>query len=103
MNKAAYLLLSALLFPSFVFAGSYTFDVNGMNCDHCAKRLQRELGALDGIESVSVNLKTKQVILDTLEGQNLQEDQVRKTLTDSGFTLVRIAEASTEKSRQTHK
>lgn len=102
MTKAAYFLLSALLIPSFAFAESYTLEVNGMKCDHCAKRLQGELKALEGVESVSVDLKVKQVTLDTLEGQKLQEEQVRKTLTDSGFSLVKFTEADAQADHRAH-
>lgn len=33
-----------------------TFDVTGMTCDHCAHAVREEIGALDGVEAVSVDL-----------------------------------------------
>lgn len=94
MKKPAYFLLSALLFPIVAFAESYTLEVNGMICTPCASRLEGELKAIEGVKSVSVELKTRQAIVDMIDGKNLQEDQVRKALTDSGFTLVKLTEVN---------
>jgi copper chaperone len=37
-------------------AGSTTYGVEGMTCGHCVSAVIEELGALDGVNSVNVNL-----------------------------------------------
>jgi copper chaperone len=37
-------------------AGSTTYGVEGMTCGHCVSAVIKELGALDGVTSVNVNL-----------------------------------------------
>jgi copper chaperone CopZ len=36
--------------------GTATFQVAGMTCDHCANAVTEELGRLDGVSSVRVEL-----------------------------------------------
>ena len=36
--------------------GTATFQVTGLTCDHCAKAVTEELGRLDGVSSVRVEL-----------------------------------------------
>lgn len=102
MNKTACVFLSTILFPGFVLAENYTLEINGMVCEHCANRLERELKTLEKVESVAVDLKTKQVSLETAEGHNLNEDQVRKVVMDSGFALAKFAIADAQKDRPAH-
>lgn len=90
MSKAACVFLSTIVFPGFVLAENYTLEINGMFCEHCANRLERELKTLENVESVSVDLETKQVSLKTADGQNLHEEQVRKIVTDSGYALAKF-------------
>jgi copper chaperone CopZ len=35
---------------------SKTYAVTGMTCDHCVRAVSAEIGALDGVTSVSVDL-----------------------------------------------
>src|SRR6478672_9852932 len=38
------------------FIGSTTFTVNGMTCSHCQRAVTEEIAAVDGVESVTVDL-----------------------------------------------
>lgn len=37
-----------------------TFKIDGMSCEHCAKRVEDSLKSIDNINSVKVNLKKKE-------------------------------------------
>lgn len=90
MKKIAGVLLVVLSLTNFAFADSYALEVEGLKCQYCANRLERELQALEGVESVIFDLKAKQVELALADGHSLQQEQLRKTIQDVGFTLVKV-------------
>lgn len=94
MKKIAFL-LTLIFFANVAFADSYTIEVDGMKCQYCAKHLENELQTLDGINSVKVDVETKLVQIDLANGQTLQEDQLKKTIKNAGFSLVRVVEPAT--------
>jgi copper chaperone CopZ len=40
------------------FVGSTTFEVSGMSCAHCQRAVIEEITAVDGVDSVAVDLAT---------------------------------------------
>lgn len=38
-----------------------SLTVNGMSCNHCENSIKKAVGILAGVDSVSVNLKSKKV------------------------------------------
>lgn len=90
MRKSAYALLALLPFAPFAMAGSYTLEVNGLACQHCADSLEKQLQTLDGVQSVEFDLAAKRVEVATAEGKDLQQEQLEKAVKDSGFTLVKM-------------
>ncbi|UQZ90323.1 copper-translocating P-type ATPase [Deltaproteobacteria bacterium Smac51] len=60
-------------------------NIEGMNCGHCTGSVQKALSALPGMKDVKVDLGTKMA---TIENDGtVTEDQVKKTITDLGFTV----------------
>jgi copper chaperone CopZ len=98
MKKATFFLLAALPFASVALAESYTLQVNGLKCQYCADKLERELQTLEGFESVSFDLDAKHVELNLADAQELQEDRLRQTIQDAGFNLVKVIEPAKESS-----
>jgi copper chaperone len=43
---------------------SKTFEVPNISCHHCAMTIKRELGALDGVRDVEVDVDTKRVTVE---------------------------------------
>lgn len=39
------------------------FNVEGMTCNHCKMRVEKALQAVDGVESVSVDVESKEVVV----------------------------------------
>lgn len=90
MTKATYALLALLPFVSVAHADSYTLEVNGLACQHCADNLEKHIRTLDGVESVQFDLGAKQVEVDFADGQEIAEEQLQQAVKDSGYSLVSI-------------
>jgi len=61
-----------------------TYSVVGMTCDHCARSVTAEVGALPGVTDVHVDLASKQV---TVTSEGLTTDQVRGAVEEAGYNL----------------
>ena len=61
-----------------------TLSIDGMMCNHCKMSVEKGLGALDGVENVTVSLEDKTATLAvTVDPTTLPLEQ---TITDLGFT-----------------
>lgn len=60
--------------------------VEGMMCEHCAKRVTDACMSVQGVESAVVNLKEKNVTVTASEG--VSEDEVKKAILDAGYMLL---------------
>ena len=67
--------------------GAYHVHVNGLACPFCAYGLERSLGQVDDVESVTVNLKTGLIQISVSDGVTLDEEAVREAVLDAGFTV----------------
>ncbi len=59
-----------------------TYTVPGMTCGHCEASVKEELSALQGVESVDVDLKTKLV---TVTGSSLDDASLRAAIDEAGY------------------
>lgn len=59
-----------------------TYTVPGMTCGHCEASVSEELSAVAGVESVSVDLKTKLV---TVTGSQLDDTALRAAIDEAGY------------------
>lgn len=62
-------------------------EVIGMTCEHCERAVKEELGNIDGVNSVTVNLKSKQV---EVEGENLNDVLLRAAVEEAGYVVESI-------------
>ncbi len=90
--KTIVFLLTLLPFANIAFADNYTLEVNGMRCEYCAKHLESALNTLDGVHTVYVDVDARLVQLDLANRKMLQEGQLKKTIEDAGFTLIKVVE-----------
>jgi mercuric ion binding protein len=65
-------------------------QVNGMVCAFCAQGIEKKFKALPEVASIKVSLETKKVELDTQEGKDISDEQIKKIITDSGYEIVKI-------------
>ena len=63
-----------------------TYKVEGMSCEHCVRAVSAEVGGLDGVSAVDVDLDTGEVAV-TSESP-LDEAQVRAAVDEAGYELV---------------
>ena len=62
------------------------FSVAEISCDHCKSTILNTLSGVENIESVDVDVQTKNVTLESSEEINL--DLVKSLLDEQGYTLV---------------
>lgn len=60
--------------------------VDGLACPFCAYGLEKNLKALNGVESVKIGLKEGVATLVVQEGETLSLDRLRDAVKDAGFT-----------------
>lgn len=58
------------------------YTVPGMHCGHCRKAVSEELTAVNGVESVDVDLETKRV---TVVGVDLDDTLLRAAIDEAGY------------------
>jgi copper chaperone len=61
---------------------SLEYTVSGMSCGHCEAAVKEEVSALDGVESVDVDLTTKLVVV---RGEGLDDAAIRAAIDEAGY------------------
>lgn len=62
-----------------------TLNVNGMSCNHCITAIKKTVGAIQGVESVDVNLNGGTVSVQHGEGVN--EEQLKEAIQGAGYDV----------------
>lgn len=60
--------------------------VEGMSCNHCKMTVEKNVGAIDGVKGVEVNLDAKSVSVEFDDSVTI--DAIKKVIDDSGYTVV---------------
>jgi len=62
-----------------------SYTVTGMTCEHCVRSVTEEVGQLDGVQQVDVDLESGRL---TVTSQDpLPVDEVRAAVTEAGYEL----------------
>lgn len=61
------------------------FDITGMHCAACVKRVENVVSKLDGVEDVKVNLLTRKGTVDLKEGTSLTAEAIIGAIQGIGF------------------
>lgn len=59
--------------------------IEGMSCDHCKMAVEKALKAVDGVESVQVDLEKKQAMVTG----SANTDDLYDAIEEVGFTVVK--------------
>ena len=59
-----------------------TYTVPGIHCGHCERAVKEEVGAVEGVESVDVDLETKLV---SVRGNGLDDARLRAAIAEAGY------------------
>ena len=65
-------------------AQTLTLSVPGMTCGHCEAAVKQEVGAIDGVTAVDVDLDSKDVVV---TGTQLDRDAVVAAIDEAGFDV----------------
>lgn len=60
--------------------------IEGMMCEHCKANVEKVLGAMDGVEKVTVDLKEKTASVVT--SREISHEEFKKVIEDAGYTLL---------------
>lgn len=74
-------------------AGAITTDLSvlGMTCSHCVASVTEELGSIDGVDSVSVQLNAGGVSTVTVTSASpLDAQAVRTAITEAGYSVQEV-------------
>lgn len=68
-----------------------TLDVSGMTCGHCVSAVTNELGTVEGVERVSVELHKEGISeVTVLSHETLDESALRAAIAEAGYETTRV-------------
>ncbi|MFH5227573.1 heavy-metal-associated domain-containing protein [Antrihabitans spumae] len=62
-----------------------TVTVVGMTCGHCVSSVREEVGTIDGVTSVDVDLASGRVVIDSAEP--VDRDVIKGAVHEAGYRL----------------
>jgi copper chaperone CopZ len=63
---------------------SLVYNVPGVSCEHCRTAITKEVGSVQGVDSVEVDLDRKVV---TVAGSGVSDDAVRAAIDEAGYDV----------------
>ena len=63
-------------------------NIEGMCCEHCAKRIEDKLSTAKNVVSVDVKLKKKIAVIRSRE--EVDNDEITALITDAGYKVLSI-------------
>ena len=60
------------------------YTVNGMTCDHCVLSVREEVGEVDGVTTVAVDLPSGRMVV---SGAGVDEAAVRAAVEEAGYEV----------------
>jgi copper chaperone len=70
----------------FMAKETKTLNVEGMSCSHCENAVKKSVGALNGVDNVAVDLKSKKVIVEYDSGK-VTVGTIKDTIEDQGYDV----------------
>ncbi|ADQ45254.1 copper ion binding protein [Caldicellulosiruptor kronotskyensis 2002] len=62
--------------------------IKGMTCDHCVRRVENNLKAIEGVTSVQVDLQEGVATVDL--SKDVKDEEFVRAIDDAGYEVVRI-------------
>jgi len=91
MNSYRVLVTALLsLSPLAVRAATIEMHVNGLVCAFCAQGIEKKLRKFPATADVVVSLEQRLVAVALREGQDIPDAELRKALTNAGYTVTTI-------------
>jgi len=92
--KKFFIILLLGIWTNLTFAAGTEYDmrVDGLACPFCAYGIEKKFTKTEGVKSVDIDLKNGLVIVKTKEGKIFTENELRKIINDTGFTMKSVTE-----------
>jgi copper chaperone CopZ len=85
-----FVLIVLVLLPMFVQSKTIEMEVNGLVCAFCAQGIEKTMRTFPATDDVVVSLENKLVAVSLKEGKDISDEQLKKAITDAGYTMVGI-------------
>ncbi len=72
------------------------FDITGMHCAACVKRVENVVSKIDGVETVKVNLLTRKGSVEYKDSSSVEPQQIIDAITNIGFGATEADETKQE-------
>jgi len=96
MKQPQFILTTMLLVATTTSsAATIEMTVNGLVCGFCAQGIEKKLKKYPATAEVVVNLEHHLVAVSLKEGQDIGDADLRKALTDAGYTVKSIERTDT--------
>ena len=76
-------------------AGTIEMKVNGLVCAFCARGIEKAFHKNPAVADVVVSLEHKLVAVQTKDGADIRDHELRATLTDAGYDIKSIERTET--------
>jgi copper chaperone CopZ len=95
--KRIQLILTAILIAVAASSSAATIEmtVNGLVCAFCAQGIEKKLKRFPATAEVLVSLEHRLVAVSLKDGQDIPDADLRKALTDAGYTVKDISRSET--------
>jgi copper chaperone CopZ len=95
--KVSLRFLITLLFAANlpIQAATIEMSVNGLVCAFCAQGIEKQLRKFPATADVVVSLEEKLVAVALKDGQDIPDTELRRALTNAGYTVKSIARSET--------
>jgi len=96
--RIALFLLALLAAPAWAaqIANVYNVGVDGLGCPFCVYGIEKELGSVEGVDKVDVDLKDGVVVVTMAGEATLDRDTAKKAVENAGFDLRSFERVSQE-------
>jgi copper chaperone CopZ len=84
-----------LLWSAFAEAETIEMNVNGLVCAFCAQGIEKQLRKFPATADVIVSLEQKLVAVGLKDGQDIPDTELRRALTNAGYTVKGIKRTET--------
>jgi copper chaperone CopZ len=89
------LAVTLLAVASGTMAATIEITVNGLVCAFCAQGIEKKLKKFPATAQVIVSLEHRLVAVSLKDGQDIPDADLRKALTDAGYTVKAISRSDT--------
>jgi copper chaperone CopZ len=89
------LAITVLCISSLTQAKTIEMEVNGLVCAFCAQGIEKTMRSNVATNDVVVSLKDKLVAIELKAGKDIDDAQLKKSIADAGYALVKITRTET--------